>query len=288
MPTARDWVAEARGHLMSGYQEEMNRLDVAMDNAQVSVNLAFDPKALAQGAVISVDLEDMYVWQVNQKQLTVERGFNGTAKAAHNIGALILIKPKFSPWRIFKAINDSLGELSSPDNGLFRVLTKDLSFNPVKGYYDLPGDMLAPIEVYYYDGLGEIVPVRQWDFIRGQEPGVVASGQALRIWDGLPGRNLRVLYKARFSRLANLDADVVTTGLDIEAWDLPPLGAAVRLVPPRDVKRTFTESQGESRRGAEVPPGSSRQAVSGIAALYQNRIVQERTTLQSKYPYVMA
>lgn len=288
MTIARDWVSEARGHLMSGYQEEMNRIDVAMDAAQVSVNLAFDPKALTQGAVISVDLEDMYVWSVASKQLTVERGFNGTVKATHAINSLVLIKPKFSPYRIFKAINDTLSELSSPDNGLFQVLTKDVAYNPVKGYYDLPGDVLAPLEVYYYDGITDIHPIRQWDFIRGQDIGVVASGQALRIWDGMPGRNLRVLYKARFVRFANLDQDVTITGLHADAWDIPPLGAAVRLVPPRDVKRTFSEAQGESRRGSEVPPGSARQAVTGIAALYQGRIAQERTVLQAKYPYVMA
>jgi hypothetical protein len=285
---ARDWVAEARTILMSGYQEELNRLDVTMDASQVSVNLAFDPKALTQGAVVSIDLEDMYVWQVTSRQLTVERGFNGTTKVAHDAETLVLIKPKFTPSRIFKAINDTLSELSAPDNGLFQVKTEDVPYNPAKGFYDLPGDVLAPLEVYYYDGIMDIHPVRQWDFIRGQESDVAASGQALRIWDGWPGCNLRVLYKARFVRMADLDVDVTTTGLDENAWDIPPLGAAVRLVPPRDVKRTFSESQGESRRDSEVPPGSGRQAASGIAAIYQSRIAQERTALQSMYPYVTA
>lgn len=288
MPTARDWVSEARGHLMSGYQEELNRIEVAMDASQVLVNLAFDPKALSQGTVISIDLEDMYVWQVAAKQLTVERGFNGTAKTAHAINSLTLIRPKFTPARIFKALNDSIGELSSPDNGLFQVKTTDVPYNPVKGFYNLPGDMLTPIEVYYYDGLSDVHPVRQWDFIRGQDAAVVASGQALRVWDGVPGANLRVLYKARYVRFTTLDDDVAVSGLDPEQYDIPPLGAAVRLVPPRDVKRSFSEAQGESRRGGEVPPGAARQAVSGIAAIYQQRIAQERTVLQAKYPYVMA
>lgn len=287
MTTARDWVAEARGMLMSGYQEEMNRLDVETDDTQVLVNLTYDPKAMSQGTVVSIDLEDMYVWNVAARQLTVERGFNGTTKTAHVAGSLVLVKPKFSPWRIFKAINDVLNELSAPDNGLFQVKIGDVAWNPVKGYYDLPGNILAPLEVYYYDGFSDIHPVRQWDFIRGQDPAVVASGQALRIWDGTPGANLRVLYKARFVTFANLDVDVTTSGLHSEAWDIPPLGAAVRLVPPRDVKRTFSEAQGESRRGSEVPPGSSRQAVTGVAKIYEDRIAQERTTLQSKYPYVM-
>lgn len=288
MATARDWVEEARAHLYSGYREEMNKLDVAMDDTQASVNLAFDPKALTQGAVVSIDLEDMHVWAVNGSQLTVERGFNGTTRDIHVVGSLVLIKPKFSTHRIFKAINDTLSELSAPDNGLFQVVTADVPYNAVKGYYDLPGDVLAPLEVYYYDGLMDIHPIRQWDFIRGQDATVVGSGQALRIWDGMPGQNLRVLYKARFVRFADLDSDVTASGLPEDAWDIPPLGAAVRLVPPRDVKRSFSESQGESRRNSEVPPGAARQAVSGIAALYQNRIAQERTVLQAQYPYVTA
>lgn len=288
MTTGRDWLQDARGFLLSGYQEVLNKLDVAMDNVQDKVNLGFDPKGLSDGVVVAIDLEEMYVWDVNARQLTVERGYNGTAKVAHADDSLVQVKPKFSPGRIFKALNDTIGELSAPDQGLYQVKTADAPYNPVKGFYDLPGDILAPVEVYYYDGIMDLHPVRQWDFIRGQDVGQVASGQALRIWDGMPGRNLRILYKAPFVKLPDLDTDVTTTGLAETAWDIPPLGAVLRLVPPRDIKSSFTESQGEPRRASEVPPGASRQAASGPDKQYVDRVAQERTRLQSKYPYVMA
>lgn len=288
MPTGHDWLHEARGYLYSGYQEQLNRLDVTMDATQDSVNLDFDPKGLANAATIAIDLEEMFVWSVNGRSLVVERGYNGTAKVPHTEGALIYVKPKFPPFRIFNALNAVIRELSSPDRGLFQVKTADVPWNPVKGFYDLPGDVLAPIEVYYYDGLSDIHPVRQWDFVRGQEGEVVSSGQALRIWDGMPGRDLRILYKAPFVPLLSLDSDVATTGLEPEAWDIPPLGAVYRLVPSRDIKATFTEAQGEPRRASEVPPGASRQAASGPTNQYEVRVAQERTRLQAKYPYVMA
>lgn len=288
MPTGRDWLEEARGVLYSGYQEMLNRLDVAMDADQEQVNMDFDPKGLSNGTVIAIDLEEMFVWSVTGRSLTVQRGYNGTAKVAHPEGTLIQVKPKFAPLRIFRAINDTIRELSSPDRGLYQVKTVDVMYNPVRDTYDFPGDIIAPIEIHYYDGVAGLVPIRQWDFVRSQDPDVVASGQAIRIWDGMPGRELRLQYKAPFVPLTNLDTDVATTGLHPEAWDIPPLGAVYRLVPGRDIKASFTESQGEPRRASEVPPGASRQAVSGPANQYETRVAQERTRLQAKYPYVMA
>lgn len=288
MPTANDWVEETKHHLYSGYQEEINRLNGPLDATQVAVNLDFDPKGLSQGAVISVGLEEMYVWNVTGRSLQVQRGFNGTPKLAHAEDSLVTVKPKFSTYRIFLAVNNVLKELASPERGLFQVKTLDVPHNPASGFYDLPGDIISLMDVHYFDGIHDLYPVHQWDLVRNQDPLAVASGQALRIWDGMPGRNLRVRYRAPFTLLAGLDTDVTTTGLPDSAWDLPSLGAAVRLVPPRDVKRSFTEAQGEPRRANEVPIGAARQSASGIAALYEQRIVGERTRLQAKYPYVAA
>jgi len=289
MPTALDWVNEAKNQLYSGYQEQMNKLDTTpMDASQTTINLAYDPQGLAQGTVIAIDLEEMYVWGVSTRQLTVERGFNGSTKAAHVAGSLIVVKPKFSTFRVFNAINYVIGELSSPDAGLFQVKTADIPYNPVMGFYDLPGDILAPIAVDYYDSISDLHPVHQWDFLRGQDVTLVPSGQALRIWDGFPGQNLRVTYKAPFVKFTALTDDVTVTRLWESAYDLPPLGAFSRLVPPRDVKRTFTEAQGEPSKTTAVPPGSSRQAVQLPESFYQSRVAQERTRLQEKYPYVLA
>ena len=47
-----------------------------------------------------------------------------------------------------------------------------------------------------------------------------------------------------------------TTGLHLEAYDLPALGAALRLMSSRPIRREFLDEQGSSRSAEEVPPGA--------------------------------
>jgi hypothetical protein len=78
---------------------------------------------------------------------------------------------------------------------------------------------------------------------------------------------------------------VATTGLQSTAHDIPVLGAAYRLMMFRELKRSFTEAQGEPRRAAEVPVGSSLTALRGIQAFRQSRIDAERERLNKTYKH---
>ena len=75
-----------------------------------------------------------------------------------------------------------------------------------------------------------------------------------------------------------------TTGLQASAYDLPPLGAAIRLMSGREIKRNFTETQGDSRRATEVPAGAVQQSSTGLKLLRAQRIVAECARLNSLYP----
>jgi hypothetical protein len=114
-----------------------------------------------------------------------------------------------------------------------------------------------------------------------------ASGGALVIYEGgYPGQAIRVRYRAPFGSLTALDDDVLAdTGLPATAHDLPPLGAAVRLVAGREVKRNFTEAQGEPRRAEEVPPTATLQSSRELLRIRQQRIVAEQSRLLHQYGY---
>ena len=66
-------------------------------------------------------------------------------------------------------------------------------------------------------------------------------------------------------------------------YDLPPLGAMVALVAPREVKRNQIDSEPDSRRGTEVPPGAVMNSVAQVLALRQRRINAAATMLKQLY-----
>ena len=69
--------------------------------------------------------------------------------------------------------------------------------------------------------------------------------------------------------------------------DILELGVMSRLLSMREVKRNFIESQGDTRRADEVPPGAMRDSFSNILRLRRDRIVAEAARLARQYPLVI-
>ena len=294
MATANDLIEETKRHLFSGQNEELNRLSGAVTSNATSMLMTYDLGGIQRGATIAIDLEEIQVWEANGKTASVvQRGVNGTTAAAHADLATVTVKPKFSAFRILTAINHDLRDLSSPDNGLYQIKTITLTYSPVIQGYDLTataGDVLGIQEVRFET----VGPEKSWPRIdsyalrRNMSTADFPSGTALVLYEGgFPGQDIRVSYKAPFVSLAATTDDVfVVSGLPVSAVDLPPLGAAMRLVAPRDVKRSFSEHQGEPRRAEEVPPGSAASAMRGIMMLRQQRINAERARLTALHPII--
>jgi hypothetical protein len=292
MPTANDLIEETRRHLFSGQTEEMNRLAVAVDADDTSMTFAYDLGGLRPGAVISIDLEEIYVWETSGKIATVvQRGVNGTTGASHSVLAVATVRPKFSAFRILSAINHDLMDLSAPDNGLYQIKTVTLDYSAAIQGYDLTAvasNLLGIAEVRYNTpGPDKSWPtIHKWALRRNMPIADFPSGTALVLYDsGYPGQELLVSYKAPFTALASLSDDVTTAGgLPASAVDLPSLGAALRLVSGRDVKRAFSEHQGDTRRADEVRVGDGAQSMRGMMMIRQSRINAERSRLLAQYP----
>lgn len=294
MTTTADLIFEARRHLQSLQREPMNRLAAPATVDATTLSFEFDTSAIQFGAHLQLGLELVYVWSVDTagKTATVQRAQLGSTGSAHVAGTVVTVNPKFPDFAILKAINDDLADLSSPVNGLYAVRGVDLSFVAGASGYDLPviGELLEVIEVR--QRLGASASYRQWPVLTNHEisRNVSAvdfpSGVALFLHEGAGvGQPIRVLYKAGFGRLTNLTDDVeFVAGLPESMHDLPPMGAAVRLVAPREIKRNFTESQPDSRRAAEVPPGAVGNSVRLVAGARQSRITSEAAKLAQQYP----
>jgi hypothetical protein len=287
--TTSDLIQETRRHLQSGARDEMNKLT---SDPGTGTTLAFDFAlgGIAAGAVLAVELELIYVWSVTGSQATVQRGYLGSAAVAHGAGTLVYVNPKFSDFSIFRALSEEIQAYSSPAHGLWRMRTVDLTYNSSTAGYDLTSvaDLLDVYRLRWKGyTTGDWPEIRSWTVARNMATSEFASGQALLLYDDAgPGRTIRVLYKAKYGALsATLASDVETaTGLHGEAHDIPPLGAAARLVAPREVKRAFTESQPESRAAADVPPGANRGAAQILLGLRNQRLQEESARLHQAYP----
>jgi hypothetical protein len=62
------------------------------------------------------------------------------------------------------------------------------------------------------------------------------------------------------------------------------MGVMLRMMNAREVKRNFIETQSDTRRSDEVPPGAVRDSTTNIQRLRRERITAEAGRLKAEYP----
>lgn len=288
-----DLVSQVNNRLLAGIREQRNKLSAAVtDLTTGSLAFTYELGGIKAGAAVYVDLEGFYVWDTDDagKTAVVERGQFGSTAATHAINTVAFVNPRFPKADIVRALNDELVDLSSPANGLFRMRTVELTFNVATVGYDLTGvsnvEDVYQVQAKYPWLQGNWKPVDKVDIQRVSNLTDFPSGFALFLsGGGFPGNTLRVLYKDKFSPVVNLTDDVNSvSGLTSDANDILVLGAQLRLMAPREAKRSFMEAQGDPRRAEEVPAGASRASIQAVAALREQRIRDEAARMSRQYP----
>jgi hypothetical protein len=97
---------------------------------------------------------------------------------------------------------------------------------------------------------------------------------------------VRVRYAKSLGQFADEATTTASIGLPDSAIDLPPLGAAVALMIPREGIRDSFEAQPDTRRPSEVPPGALLGAARQWAAWRAQRIKVEVGNLHQDWPLV--
>lgn len=285
MASTSDLLHASRRWLQSSGRGEYNRMVGALTNVATTGTLEFTPISVGPQAVLAVDLEEMLVFTNTGVAITsMQRGWNGSAAAAHAAGALVEVNPLFSDWRILNELNAELNSLSPQ---IYQVKTVTITAT-VASSYDLATDVLDVLAVQYNSyGPSEDWPqLGRWALLTNQDTAEFASGRALRLFEmPAPGRTIRVTYAAPLGTLAALTDTVETvTGLPASAVDIPAIGAAARLLSSREARRSQVDQQPEPRQAADVPPGSARSAASQLFALRDRRIKEESAKLSRLYP----
>jgi hypothetical protein len=297
MTTLDYLVKEVESRALSGFRQDMTVLgaDCLVSDTTITLAAGVAAPSVEAGAMVEVDYELMAVLaRLSASTAQVRRAVLNSAAAFHASGTPLVVNPRFPAVDIVRAVNEDIDDLSGPTNGLYQMKVLALTYNPAITGYDLPGltndDVLEVRELRAWDYGSQqawpLIPTSDWKLERNASYDVFPSGLSIKVYNrAFPGRPIRVQYKAPYSTpLADPDDDVAeTTGLHAQAHDIPVLGAAYRLMMFRELKRSFTEAQGEPRRAAEVPVGSSLTALKGIQQLRGERIANERERLNKMH-----
>lgn len=289
MSTAGALLERVNRQLLSGTVEERNKLSASINASETSLVMTYDLKGLREGTVFEIDSELFYVWQATAgtKTLVVERGYAGTTAATHSSGAIVTLNPRFPKAQMLEALNQDIDDLSSPVNGLFRIVATDITYNGSDRQIDLTGatNVIDLIDVrlrYLADDFPVLRGVR---LQRNLPTSDFPSGLALVFDEGTIAGSLRVRYKAPFTRAASTASDIQSVCFVPESMeDILEMGVMVRMLQTREVKRNFIESQGDTRRSDEVPPGAIRDSFTNILRLRRDRIIAEKAKLARQVP----
>ena len=275
--------------LMSGTVEERNKVSSAITATATSVTFQYDLGGMRPGGVIQIDAELMYIWEVSSgtKTIVVERAWNGTTIASHVSGSIAIVDPKFPRSQIIEAINAELDDLSSPMNGLFQIKTMEVNYNGVWSMINLPTtDKIIDLVSVSLRYLATDYPkIRRCRLIRDLPNDDFNSGYGIRFDEQVRAGRMIIVYKTPFINVSSETQNLQNiAGVPSSCEDILIMGAQIRLVSPREVKRNFTESQGDTRRAEEVPTGSVSSSINNIIRMRRDRITSEAAKLARQYP----
>lgn len=288
MTTAGQLIDRVNSELLAGTVEERNKLASSVNASDTSFTFTYDLGSIRENTVFQVGTELLYVWEVNStaKTATVERGYAGSTAGSHSSGDIVTYNPRFPRHMVLNQLNAELGDLSSPMNGLFQIKTLDVSYNGSDRMVNLTGvtDMIDLYDVRYRYLNDDYPIVRNVRLLRDMPLTDFASGFVLAFDSPVRAGSVRVLYKAAYDLFTAESDTVADAGGTSTLDDLLSLGAQIRVMAGREVKRNFTESQGDTRRAEEVPAGAVGGSILNLQRLRRDRIQAEAARLNRQYP----
>lgn len=288
MTTVAELVDRIRAdYLTQGRVEPRNRLAANINTTATSLSFTYELGAMQAGTVVSLGLEDCYVWSVDAtaKTAEVDRGYQSTTAVAHSTGERVRVAPRWTDAQILRALNAELANLYA--QGLYGVDATETTYLSSTDGYVLPAACVAVHRVWVQDYSGDNwFSLNSWRVEHQQSTSDFASGVALFVRGpgALDGKKIRVVYKRAFGTLAAYTDDATTTAyLPASATDVLAMGTAINLLVGREVANRLYEAQGATRRGDETPPGAVSQSFTPIIRQYQARLQAEKRTLARQW-----
>lgn len=287
MSTVAEAIDETKDHIYGNTRPVVDMLGAALDTTNTTVTLTVTA-AVAKGTILSVGLETMYVVSYNPEsfQALVIRGWRSSPASTHETGDPVEINPRFATHRIWRALQSDI--LSWP-NDLYVPL--EYAFEPASPAATGGNNLQVELEDEH-DNVTRLIAVR-WADNNGYWHS--APRARLRQRDGLhhvvefgdlfTGGEMSIILATPFDMSAfELTTDLVAdVGLQESMTDIPPLGAAWKLVGVDEIRRSQRQVAQESRMAEEVPPMHMMQTSANLKTMYRARMAEEIRRLQERY-----
>lgn len=243
--------------LLGTYRTKINRIIADLDGTTGDFFLDFPIDGVGQGTILEIDDELLFVVAATEstKQVSCLRGFRGTVAAAHSAKSYVQINPRFPRILVRDTMRE---EVDSWGADIYRQTLMDADV----------GSNVADIDVADATGFDDLIDVlRVWrtEPTTGRmvtihsyrtEPDIDGPGTChlyLNHYYGSTGFRLKVARQFDTSVWTFATDLVADVGLSADMQEIAKWGAAWRLVSGREVRRLFTESEGEGRKAEEVP-----------------------------------
>ena len=245
---------------------------------------------LAKG-IIEIDDELMWINSFDTTNLQLNaiagfgRGYGGTTPAPHSQNAQVTMTPTFPRVNVKKAINDTINSFYPK---LFGVSSTTFTFNAAQVAYPLPAEARDVLYISWQT-VGpskEWLPVNRWRFDRMANVAAFNTTKTVNIYEKImPGRTVQVYYSIIPNDLTNNSDDfAAVTGLPETSRDVVTLGAAYRLLSYLDTGRINLSSAEADINDNKLPSTAGASASKYVFALYQQRLMEESTKLQDRFP----
>lgn len=245
---------------------------------------------LAKG-IIEIDDELIWINSFDTTNLQLNaiagfgRGYGGTTPAPHSQNSMVTLTPTFPRVNVKKAINDTINSLYPK---LFAVNSIVFTFNAAQVAYQLPADARDVLYISWQT-VGpskEWLPVNRWRMDRMANVAAFDTNKTVNIYDKvMPGRKVQVYYSTLPNDLSNNSDDFATvTGLPESSRDVITFGAAYRLLSYLDTGRINLSSAEADINDNKLPSTAGASASKYVFALYQQRLMEESTKLQDRFP----
>jgi hypothetical protein len=293
MSTFAQLVDEVRTNL-SGYTLRQDRITYltnpgGINTTALNVSIG-NSENLAKG-VIEIDDELIWINTFDKNNLTLNaipgfgRGYGGTTPSPHAENAQVTLTPTFPRVNVKKAINDTINAFYPR---LFQVASTTFTFNAAQITYALPDDARDVLFISWQTPgpSREWLPVNRWRIDRMANVSAFNTTRTLSLYDKIvPGRTVQVYYSTIPNNLTNANDDFATvTGLPESSRDVVTLGAAARLLSYLDTGRINLSSAEADINDTKLPSTAGASASKYVYALYQQRLNEESTKLQDRFP----
>ena len=293
MPTFSQMTSEVQSNLQ-GYSLRQDRITWVATSGGISatdLNIKIGSADNLAKGIVQIDNELIWVNSFDRQNLILNvapgfgRGYQGTTPSPHAENAQVILTPTFPITMIQQAINDTINSLYPK---LFQVASTTFTYNAAQIAYPLPDDAR---DVLYgsWQTPGpskEWLPINRWRIDRMANVPAFNTTKTVNLYEKIvPGRTVQIYYSTIPSNLTNYNDDfAAVTGLPESSRDVITLGAAYRLLSYIDTGRINLSSAEADLADTKLPSTAGASASKYIFALYQQRLQEESTKLQDRFP----